>query len=205
VESVAPTIVATEIRVRNAVAVITAALIPSAVVGLPVACPMSLPSGTLHLLLLRRGPLLPGLHLLDRLLLLPVLGLLLSTLLLLFVLSLLLLLSPLLLLLLRSLPGLLLRLGTLLLGLGTLLLGLGTLLLLRSLPGLLLGLGTLLLGLSTLLLGLSLLGGWDLLGRLGLLLLLLLMLCACRNCDPKNQEQECSADDSDSLHSVLLN
>jgi len=85
--------------------------------------------------------------------------------------------------LLSSLPGLLLRLGTLLL------LRLGTLLLLW---------------LGTLLLGLSLLGGWGFLGRLGLLLLLLLMLCARRNCDSKNQEQKCSADDSDWLHSVLL-
>ena len=132
-ESVAPTIVATEIRVRNAVAVIAASLTPSAVVGLPIACPMSLPSGTLHLLLLRRDPLLPGFHLLGRLLLLlPVLGLLLLLIPLLglpvllrllsllipllglpVLLSLLLLLGVLLLLLLRSLPGLLLRLGTL--------------------------------------------------------------------------------------------
>ena len=206
-ESVAPTIVATEIRVRNAVAVIATSLTPSAVVGLPIACPMSLPSGTLHLLLLRRDPLLPGFHLLGRLLLLlPVLGLLLLLipllglpvllrLLLLLIpllglpvlLSLLLLLSVLLLLLLRSLPGLLLRLGTLLLLLFVLslllLLGVLLLLLLRSLPGLLLRLGTLLLGLS-------LLDGWGLLGRLGPLLLLLLLLCASRNCDPKNQEQK---------------
>ena len=206
-ESVAPTIVATEIRVRNAVAVIATSLTPSAVVGLPIACPMSLPSGTLHLLLLRRDPLLPGFHLLGRLLLLlPVLGLLLLLIPLLglpvllrllsllipllglpVLLSLLLLLSVLLLLLLRSLPGLLLRLGTLLLLLFVLslllLLGVLLLLLLRSLPGLLLRLGTLLLGLS-------LLDGWGLLGRLGPLLLLLLLLCASRNCDPKNQEQK---------------
>jgi hypothetical protein len=175
---------------------------------------MSLPSSTLHLLLSRRDPLLAGLHVPDRLLLLPVLGLLLLlSVLLLPVLGLLLLLSVLPLLLLRSLPGLLLMLGTLLLRLSTLLLlrslpglllmlgtlrlGLSTLLLLRSLPGLLLMLGTLRLGLSTL-------GGWGLLGRLGLLVLLLLMLCAGRNCDAKNQEQKCSADDSDVLHSVLL-
>jgi hypothetical protein len=206
-ESVAPTIVATEIRVRNAVAVIATSLTPSAVVGLPIACPMSLPSGTLHLLLLRRDPLLPGFHLLGRLLLLlPVLGLLLLLIPLLglpVLLRLLLLLGVLLLLLLRSLPGLLLRLGTLLLLLFVLslllllgvlllllfvlslllLLGVLLLLLLRSLPGLLLRLGTLLLGLS-------LLDGWGLLGRLGPLLLLLLLLCASRNCDPKNQEQK---------------
>jgi hypothetical protein len=175
VESVAPTIVATEIRCRNAVAVIAAALIPSAVVGLPVACPMPLPSGTLHLLLLWRDPLLPGLPLPDRLLpWLPVLGVLLLGLSLLGS---------------WGLPGLLLMLGMLLLGLSTLLLlGLSTLLLLGLSTLLLLGLSLLaswslpglLLVLGTLLFGLTLLGGW------GLLVLLLLMLCARRNCDPKN-------------------
>ena len=189
-ESVAPTIVATEIRVRNAVAVIATSLTPSAVVGLPIACPMSLPSGTLHLLLLRRDPLLPGFHLLGRLLLLlPVLGLLLLLipllglpvllrLLLLLIpllglpvlLSLLLLLSVLLLLLLRSLPGLLLRLGTLLLLLFvlSLLLLLGVLLLLLFVLSLLLLLGVLLLLLLRSLPGL--------LSRLGTLLLGLSLL-----------------------------
>jgi hypothetical protein len=77
-------------------------------------------------------------------------------------------------------------------------------------PGLLWGFGTLLLlrSMPSLLLGLSWLGGWGIPSRLSLLLmlllflllLLLLLLCACRNCDPKEQEQKCGADHCDWLH-----
>jgi len=222
-EPVTPTVIATKVRVRDAVAVIAAALTPSAVVGLPVAGPMSLPSATLHPLLCGRDPLLSGLLLGRLLLLLLVLGLLsaplllvlgllllLSTLLGLLVLSLLLLLSTLLGLLvlglLLLLLGVLLRLLVLVLLLSTLLglLVLGLLLLLLGVLLLLLWLGALLFGLGWLLLALlllwsGLLRGLGLLLRRSLVFALLLMLCACRNCGRKSQEQNYGADDSNWL------
>src|SRR5271167_2659825 len=57
-EPVAPAIVATEVSVRNAVAVIAAALLPGAVIGLPVSGAMLLPSALLCALLFWRGLLL---------------------------------------------------------------------------------------------------------------------------------------------------
>jgi len=61
--------VAAKAVARNAVAVVSAALLPGAVVRLPVPCPMLLPGGLLNALLLLalpRGcgtPLLPGVFL----------------------------------------------------------------------------------------------------------------------------------------------
>jgi hypothetical protein len=201
-ECVLPAVVAAEVFVWNAEAAVAAALLPSAVLGLPATRAMPLPGAPLFALLCWCGPPLGLLPVLALPLLLGVLGLLLSILTLLLLLSMLLLLP--------ILPLLLLLLSMLLLLpiLPLLLLLLGMLLLLPVLPLLLLGMLLpavlvlrLSLGVLLLLLGLGLL----LLALLvSLVFALLLMLRVCRNCGPHNQEQKCGADDSDSLHFSCL-